>query len=185
MKHDVHGYGELPAHSVNVPPWHEVHVDCIGLSMIDLHGGHEYQFNALTSIDPASNLLEIEELPRKTTQACVDAFESGWLACYPLPTQCIHDQGPEFIGVEFQQLLSQAGIKSVSTLAQNPQGKSIVEAVHKSVGAVLQMPIHLHSPQTRVEAQAMVKEALSTAMHATHCASHGSLLNLSPGAVAF
>ena len=31
----------------------------------------------------------------------------------------------------------------------------------------------------------MVKQALSTAMHATHCTSHGSLLNLSPGAVAF
>ena len=29
-----------------------------------------------------------------------------------------------------------------------------------------------------VEAQAVVKQALSTAMHATHCAFHGSLLNL-------
>ena len=44
------------------------------------------------------------------------------------------------------------------------------------------MLIHLHSPQTRVEAKAMVKLALLTAMHSAHCASHGSLLNLSPGA---
>ena len=47
--------------------------------------GREYQFNALTSIDPTMNLLEIEELPQKTAQACVDAFESGWLAHYPHP----------------------------------------------------------------------------------------------------
>ena len=83
MKHGACGYGELPAHSVNAPPWHEVHVECIGPWMIELHGGCEYQFNALTSIDPTMNLLEIEELPRKTAQACVDAFESGWLVHYP------------------------------------------------------------------------------------------------------
>ena len=47
------------------------------------------------------------------------------------------------------------------------------------------MLIHLHSPQTCMEAQAVVKQVLSTAMHVMHCASHGSLLNLSPGAVAF
>ena len=115
MKHGAQGYGELPAHSVNVPPWHEVHVDCIGPWMIDLSGGCEYQFNALTSIDPTRNLLEIEELPRRTAQACMDAFESGWLAHCPQPTRCIHDQGPEFIGAEFQRLLLQVGIKSVPT----------------------------------------------------------------------
>ena len=57
--------------------------------------------------------------------------------------------------------------------------------MQKSVGAVLHMLIHLCSPQMHLEAQAVVKQVLSTAMHAMHCASHGSLLNLSPGAVAF
>ena len=86
MKRGAHGYGELSAHSVSAPPWHEVHVDCIGPWTIDLRGGCEYQFNALTSIDSTMNLLEIEELPRKTAQACADAFESGWLVRYPHPT---------------------------------------------------------------------------------------------------
>ena len=53
------------------------------------------------------------------------------------------------------------------------------------MGTVLHTLIHLCSPQTRMEAQAAVKQALLTAMHATHCASHGSLLNLSPDAVTF
>ena len=99
--------------------------------------------------------------------------------------QCICDQGPEFTGNEFQQLLSKVGIKLVPTSAQNPQGNSIVEVVHKSMGTVLCMLIHLCSPQMCVEAQAVVKQVLLTAMHVMHCASHGSLLNLSPGAVAF
>ena len=47
------------------------------------------------------------------------------------------------------------------------------------------MLIPLCSPQTCVEAQAVVKQALLTAMHGTCCASHGSVLNLSPGVVAF
>ena len=86
MKRGAHSYGKLPAWSVNVPPWNKVHVDCIGPQMIELQGGCSYQFNALTSIDPTTNLLEIEELPKKTAQACADAFESGWLAQYPHPT---------------------------------------------------------------------------------------------------
>ena len=115
MKCGAHSYGKLPAWSVSFPPWHEVHVDCIGPWMIELHSGCSYQFNALTSIDPATNLLEIAELPRKTAQACADAFESGWLAQYPRPMQCIHDQGPEFIGNELQQLLFKVGVKLVPT----------------------------------------------------------------------
>ena len=86
MKCGACGYGKLPAQSVNVSPWHKVHVDCIGPWMIELCSRCLYQFNALTSIDPTTNLLEIEELPRKTSQACGDAFESGWLAQYLHPT---------------------------------------------------------------------------------------------------
>ena len=80
MQRGARSYGKLPARSVNVPPWHEVHVDCISPWTIELCCGCSYQFNALTSIDPTTNLLEIEELPRKTTQACADALNLvGWL----------------------------------------------------------------------------------------------------------
>ena len=61
MKCGTRGYGELPVHSVNAPPWHEVHVDCIDQWTIELCWGHEYQVNTLTSIAPTMNLLEIEE----------------------------------------------------------------------------------------------------------------------------
>ena len=81
--------------------------------------GCKYQFDALTSIDPTSNLLEIEELPQKTAQACANAFQSGLLTQYLRPTQCIHDQGPKFLGVEFQWLLSQGGIKSGLTSSRD------------------------------------------------------------------
>ena len=97
----------------------------------------------------------------------------------------IHDQGSEFIGSAFQDLLHRAGIKSVPTTARNPQGNSIIEAVHMSIGQVLHTLIHLHNPQTVQLAKAMGDTALATAMHATRSASHQALHHLTPGLFAF
>ena len=65
------------------------------------------------------------------------AFDNGWLACYPRLVCVIHDQGSEFTGSAFQDLLACAGIKSSPATSRNPQGNSVIEAVHKSVGQVL------------------------------------------------
>ena len=97
----------------------------------------------------------------------------------------IHDQGSEFISLAFQDLLRRAGIKSVPTTAHNPQGNSIIEAVHKSVGHVLRTLIHLHNPQTVHQAKAVGDTALAMAMHATRCASHQALHHLTPGSFLF
>ena len=97
----------------------------------------------------------------------------------------IHDQGSEFMGAPFQDLLRRAGIKSVPTTARNPQGNSIVEAVHKSVGQVLRTLVHVHNPQTVHQAKAVCDTALAISMHATRCASHQALQHLTPGSFAF
>ena len=89
------------------------------------------------------------------------------------------------MGSAFQDLLRRAGIKSVPTTARNPQGNSIIEAVHKSVGQVLRTLIHIHQPKTVHEAKATGDTALAMAMHATRCASHQALQHLTPGSFAF
>ena len=71
------------------------------------------------------------------------------------------------MGSAFQDLLQWAGIKSAPTTACNPQGNSIIEEVHKSVGQVLCTLIHIHQPKTVHKAKAMGDTALATAMHAT------------------
>ena len=100
------------------------------------------------TIDLTTNLLEIEPIVTQTAAECARAFENGWLSRYPRPLRVIHDQGSELMGSAFQDLLCRAGIKSVPTTARNPQGNSITEAVHKSVGQVLRTLIHIHRPQT-------------------------------------
>ena len=57
------------------------------------------------------------------------------------------------MGSAFQDLLHRARIKLVPMTACNPQGNSIIEAVHKLVGQVLCTLIHIHRPQTMHQAK--------------------------------
>ena len=134
MKRGSRQYGLLAPREVNSAPWSDVATNCIGPWVIELRGGCDYSLRALTSIDITTNLLEIEPIVTQTAAECARAFENGWLSRYPRPLRVIHDQGSEFMGSAFQDLLRRAGIKSVPTTARNPQGNSIIEAVHKSVG---------------------------------------------------
>ena len=127
-----------------------------------------------------TNLLKIALIITQTSEECARAFEIGWLLHYPRPMCMIHDLGSEFISSAFQDLLCRAGIKSVPTTAHNPQGNSIIEAVHKSVGHVLCILIHLHNPQTVQQAKAVGDTALAMAIHATCCASHKPIITLQP-----
>ena len=156
-----------------------------GSNGIELRGGRDYTIRALTTIDVTTNLLEIEPITTQTSAECARAFENGWLSHYPRPIRVVHDQGSEFMGAPFQDLLRRAGIKSVPTTAHNPQGNSIIEAIHKSVGQVLRTLVHVHNPQMSHQAKAVCDTALATSMHATHCASHQALQHLTPGSFAF
>ena len=60
------GYGHLPPWHAQLIPWNEVAVDCIGPWKIKV-GNTELEFNALTSIDPVSNITESIRLNNKMT----------------------------------------------------------------------------------------------------------------------
>ena len=185
MKCGSRQYGLLAPREAKSAPWSDVATNCIGPWVIELCGGHDYSLCALMTIDLTTNLLEIEPIVMQTAAECARAFENGWLSCYPRPVRVIHDQGLEFKGSAFKDLLCRAGIKSVHTTARNPQGNSIIEAVHKSVGQVLHTLVHIHRLQTMHQAKSTGDTALATAMHATMCASHQALHHLTPGSFAF
>ena len=185
MKCSSRQYGLLAPREAKSAPWSNVATHCIGPWVVELHGGRDYSLRALTTIDLTTNLLEIEPIVMQTAAECARAFENDWLLRYPRPLHVIHDQGSEFMGSAFQDLLRQAGIKSVPMTAHNPQGNSIIEAVHKSVGQVLHTLVHIHRPQTMHQAKATGDTALATAMHATRCASHQALHHLTPGSFTF
>ena len=177
------GYGQLPPREAPLAPWDEVAVDLIGPWKIEIHG-QELVFNALTCIDPVTNLSELIRIANKSSAHVAMKFENEWLARYPRPLKCIHDQGPEFMGADFQRILFLNGIKDVATTKKNPQANAVCERMHQTVTNILRPLLHAHFPQTAQAANDIVDTALATASYASRASLHRTL-NISPGALVF
>jgi transposase InsO family protein len=176
-------YGELPPREAIVMPWEEVHVDLIGPWKIEINN-KVVEFNALTCIDPVTNLVELVRVDSKTAAHVQQKFQNSWLARYPWPKRCVHDNGGEFIGFEFQMMLQNAGILDRPTTSRNPQANAICERMHQTIGNVLRTLLHGH-PTTEEQLPAIVDNALATAMHTTRSTASRSIGYQSPGAIAF
>ena len=177
-------YGQLAPRDALPIPWYDVHVDTIGPWTVKIQG-IEMTFQALTSIEPVTNLLEIQRIRDKTSDESWHAFQNSYLSRYPRPARCVHDGGPEFIGHEFQFGLMDAGIYSQPITPKNPTSNAIIEAVHKTVGQVIRTLVDLKPPESKPEAERLVDTALATAMYACRCASNSSLGHFSSGALVF
>ena len=158
-------------------------IDLIGLWQVKVNG-RNVEFNALTCIDTASNLVELIRIDDKTSSHIRSKFEQAWLARYPRPMRCVHDKGGEFIGRSFQWLLSMFAIKDVQTTSKNPQANSICERMHQTVGNILRVNIHSNPPQNMNQARDMIDESLANAMHAMRT-TVATTLGSTPGALAF
>ena len=179
------GYGHLPPKEAILMPWDEVCVDLIGPWKI-LIGDTEVNFKALTCIDPVTNLLEVIRINNKSSAHVAEQFANCWLSRYPRPNRCIHDNGTEFLGHEFLDLLNQYGVKSVPTTVKNPQANAVCERVHQTIANVLRATLHTRTDVGNEEfnEEQLIDNALASAMHATRCAVSASL-HTSPGAMVF
>eukprot|EP00644_Phytophthora_capsici_P004502 jgi/Phyca11/110991/e_gw1.19.664.1 len=165
----VHGgkqdYGHLPPRTMaSVDPFDVVHIDLIGP-----YDG----FYGVTMIDHATRWLEVAVQPNKDALTTAESFDREWLCRYPRPRRVIHDQGPEFTGEEFQELLRSYGIKAKPTSTKNPQANAICERVHLEIMNVV-----------RCHEGADWKKVIYYAAFAVR-ASYHSILNASPGQLIF
>ncbi len=121
---------ELPPREATlVVPWYKVAVDLIGPWTLLVHG-QEIEFYALTCIDPVSNLVEVQRIENKSAAHVAMIFKNLWVARYPKPERCVHDNGGKFIGAGFLWVLALNGIKDVPSTIKNPQSNSICEQMH-------------------------------------------------------
>jgi hypothetical protein len=72
------GYGLLPKQEVRIAPWEEVAIHLIGPWKVKVNG-QQVEFNALTCIDTASNLVELILVDNKTAQHICEKFMQSWL----------------------------------------------------------------------------------------------------------
>jgi hypothetical protein len=80
QKHILAGcdYGFLPKQEVRIAPWEEVAIDLIGPWKIKVNG-QQIEFNALTCIDTASNLVKLICVDNKTAKHIHGKFTQSWL----------------------------------------------------------------------------------------------------------
>src|SRR5210317_1641306 len=179
-------YGHLPQKQAVMVPWYTVSVDLIGPWKIEVNGT-EVTFKALTCIDPATNLAELAPIENKTAEHMANVFENLWLARYPKPVKCVHDNGGEFKGQKFQDKLRQWGIHDSPTTSKNPMANAICERMHLVVANILHT--RFNSPEAAPNAQAaqqeVVNDALASCNHAMRCAVSTALMNNTPGEIVF
>ena len=182
-KLDGPGYGLLPEREQRESPWDEVAVDLIGPWKLEVNG-QEVEFNALTCIDPVTNLAELIRVNKAnpTSRHVARKFEQAWLCRYPKPIRCVHDRGSEF-KLDFQLLLEKLHIKSVQCTSKNPQSNAICERMHQSVGNILRTMLY-SKPTTLDEANDIIDDALATVTHALRVCT-ATALGSPPGSLVF
>ena len=129
-------------------------------------------------------LVEIKATKSTTAEEGAHAVETTWLSRYPRPVRIISDQGPEF-GSEFSKMCEKNGVVHRPTTSHNPQGNSLIERIHQTIGQVLRVVVKSKNPHLVEEGQRAIDETLATAMHACRCAMSSTLCNSTPGSVAF
>lgn len=107
-------------------PFEKVHVDCTGPWTVhiksDITGElSPYKIHILTMVDAAANWVELAMIPTANSRSCTKQFDLCWLCRYPCPNTVEHDNGNEFIGEEFQELLTSYDIKSSPTTVTKTQ----------------------------------------------------------------
>jgi transposase InsO family protein len=159
--------GQLAPREAPLAPWDEVHVDCIGPWTIKLPGQQEdLVFDALTCIDPVTNIVELIRVESKTADYIAMTMENNWLARYPRPQRCVHDNGPEFVGFEFKVMLYHNGIQDKPTAKLNPQSNAVCERMHRTVNAHIRVLLREQPPGNAAAATHIVDMALAASMYA-------------------
>jgi hypothetical protein len=162
-------------------PWEEVAINLIGPWKVKVNG-QQVEFNALTCIDMALNLVKLIHVDNKAAKHICAKFMQSWLCPYPCPEQCLHDKGGKFIGQNFQWLLEIFSIKNVCSTSKNPN--AICERMHQAVNNVLRTLVHSNPPPNTTQARNIIDGALATAMHAMQT-TVATTLGSTPGALAF
>ena len=180
--------GHLPLKATERNPWEEVQVDLVGPWTFNIPPKWSVSVLTLTCIDPFTGLCDACRLRNKTSSHVSEKFFNLWLNRYPRPIRCIHDNGSEFTGKPFQQLLQHMGISNITTTVKNPQANSIIERMHLSLGQILRSILaetKLSNKEQHSDLlNSFIESALASSLYAINCAIN-STTNVSPGAFVF
>ena len=139
----VQPVGKVPIRSERVgTPFQVVRIDCCGPWKIEVQcrkprKSMTREIHAVTMIDDATTWPEVVPLQGKTAYHLAKKFDAQWLCRYPRPKMVVFDNGGEFVGREFQELLCSYGIERKPTTVLNPQSNGVKERMHLTMADML------------------------------------------------
>ena len=106
-----------------------LHLDIVG----PLPVSRDFRY-LLTVVDRFTRWPEAFPLRDISARSCCEAFSHGWLARFGIPDEIITDQGAQFTGSMWRELMSTLGIHHASTTSYHPQSNGMVERMHRQKG---------------------------------------------------
>ena len=125
--------------------------------------------------------MELVAIPNKDSLTVTRALDCAWFSHYPRPVECAHDNGSEFVGIEFQEMLQSYGVKLKLTTVRNPQANGILERTHQVIGNLLRSTRLMSQDLSTLDAQQELLAPVTWAINSTY----HTTLQATPGQLAF
>ena len=133
-----------------------VHIDLVG--PLPPSQGHTY---LLTCIDRFTRWPEAIPLTTITAEAVAQAFLTGWIARFGIPSIIVTDRGRQFESKLWEALTTLLGVKRARTTAYHPQSNGMVERLHCQLKAALKAQ---PNPSTWMDVLPLVLLGIRTAV---------------------
>jgi hypothetical protein len=88
------------------------------------------EIHGLTMVDACTQLADATDLLNSTAKHAEWKFDQVWPCSKPRPQIIVHNNGTEFTGTEFQEMLSSYNIEAKQTTVKKPTAKSLVKQIY-------------------------------------------------------